>query len=465
MARKTKSEPVLTPEEKLKSALVPAEEQPYPVPKNWCWTRIDDLIEILNGYAFKSENYVDTGIRVIRIANVQDGYVEDEKPVFYPINSLKEIEKYILKDNDLLISLTGNVGRVAFLEASLLPAALNQRVGCLRLRDKSPLSIKFLFYYMLRREFQDRCIKNSKGSAQLNMSTEWLKVQAIPLPPLAEQQRIVDRIESLFAKLDEAKEKAQAVADCFENRKAALLQKAIDGKYTENWRKQNNISFPWAVRALKDVASLQTGIMKGKKYSEETVLMPYLRVANVQDGYLDLREIKEIEVAVSMISRYSLVNGDVLFTEGGDFDKLGRGTVWEGQVQNCLHQNHIFVVRPETNILNPYFLSLQAGSRYGKQYFLSCSKQTTNLASINSTQLKNFPVKIPPINEQKEIVRIVTLLLENLQQVKEAAESVIDKIETMKKTILSRAFRGELGTNDPADESAEELLKKTLQMR
>ena len=174
MAKAAKKDPALTPEEKLVQALVPESEQPYRIPENWRWTRIDDLIEILNGFAFKSEKYVDSGIRIIRIANVQDGYIEDEKPVFYPINSLNEIKKYILKDKDLLISLTGNVGRVAFMEASFLPAALNQRVGCLRLRDKSPLSIKFLFYYFLRREFQERCMENSKGSAQLNMSTEWL---------------------------------------------------------------------------------------------------------------------------------------------------------------------------------------------------------------------------------------------------------------------------------------------------
>ena len=463
MARTTKKKPAMTPEEKLEQALVPEAEQPYKVPENWCWTTIDDVLAILNGYAFKSKNYVESGIRIIRIANVQDGYVEDEKPVYYPFNSKDEIKRFLLADNDLLISLTGNVGRVAFLSADLLPAALNQRVGCLRIRDNIPLLIRFLYYFLLRREFQDSCIKNAKGSAQLNMSTEWLKHQPIPLPPLPEHHRIVTRIESLFAKLDEAREKAQAVVDGFEDRKAAILHKAFTGELTEGWRRENGIAKDdWEEKRLANVSVLQTGLMKGKRFKGNTRTMPYLRVANVQDGYLDLSEIKGIEVEESSISRYLLHEGDVLFTEGGDYDKLGRGTVWHNEIPNCLHQNHVFVVRPDIDKLLPKYLSLQAGSNYGKKYFISCSKQTTNLASINSTQLKNFPVILPQITEQKEIVEETVKYISRLQEAKEAAILAIDQIDTMKKSILARAFRGELGTNDPEEESAVELLKRVF---
>lgn len=187
-----------------------------------------------------------------------------------------------------------------------------------------------------------------------------------------------------------------------------------------------------------------------------------MRVANVQDGFLNLSEIKEIEVSEELIDRYSLKNGDVLFTEGGDYDKLGRGTVWQGQIKNCLHQNHVFVVRPQADVLSPYFLSYQAGSRYGKQYFLKCSKQTTNLASINSTQLKGFPVLMPTIEEQAQIVLLIDDLLAKEQQAKEAAEGVLDQIDLIKKSVLARAFRGELGTNDPSEESVIKLLERSF---
>ena len=136
MARTAKNEKALTPEEKLAQALVPDVEQPYRVPGNWCWTYLRTIADILNGFAFKSANYVDSGIRIIRIANVQDGYVEDDAPVYYPINSQQEIKRFLLQENDLLISLTGNVGRVALLPLSFLPAALNQRVACLRITSE-----------------------------------------------------------------------------------------------------------------------------------------------------------------------------------------------------------------------------------------------------------------------------------------------------------------------------------------
>ena len=457
MARGKKKD-TLTPEERLQAALIPESEQPYKVPENWCWIRISDIAQILNGFAFKSQMYADSGIRIIRISNVQDGYIDDDKPVFYPLDSQDFIKSFMLRDRDLLMSLTGNVGRVAIIDNSMLPAALNQRVACIRMLNPD-YNKCFLFYYFLRKEFIQDCIKNSKGSAQLNMSTEWLKGYPIPLPPLAEQQRIIDRIESLFAKLDEAKQKAQDALDSFETRKAAILHKAFTGELTAQWRKKHSIGMEsWETKKLSEVSTLQTGLMKGKNYSGKTVMLPYLRVANVQDGFLNLSEIKEIEVSEELIDRYSLKNGDVLFTEGGDYDKLGRGTVWQGQIKNCLHQNHVFVVRPQADVLSPYFLSYQAGSRYGKQYFLKCSKQTTNLASINSTQLKGFPVLMPTIEEQAQIVLLIDDLLAKEQQAKEAAEGVLDQIDLIKKAILARAFRGELGTNDPCEESAVELL-------
>jgi type I restriction enzyme S subunit len=163
----------------------------------------------------------------------------------------------------------------------------------------------------------------------------------------------------------------------------------------------------WKVKKLQQVAKIQTGLAKGKKNIKNPIKLPYLRVANVQDGYLDLTEIKEIEVDQENIERYQLQMNDILLTEGGDFDKLGRGHLWKDEIPVCLHQNHIFVVRVNRDVLDPHFFSSLTGSEYGKKYFLSCAKQTTNLASINSTQLKNFPAIIPPLPEQRRITEIL----------------------------------------------------------
>jgi type I restriction enzyme S subunit len=163
----------------------------------------------------------------------------------------------------------------------------------------------------------------------------------------------------------------------------------------------------WLVAHLRDVASVQTGFAKGKTASEGAVSVPYLRVANVQDGYVILANVTNIDVTPTQVERYGLRSGDVLFTEGGDFNKLGRGTVWRGQISPCLHQNHVFAVRPAADKLLPEFLAALAASSHGRRYFQSASKQSTNLASINSTQLKTFPLLLPPLPVQRKIAEIL----------------------------------------------------------
>jgi len=186
----------------------------------------------------------------------------------------------------------------------------------------------------------------------------------------------------------------------------------------------------WERRTLRDVAEIRTGLAKGKSGLREPVSVPYLRVANVQDGYIDLNEVKLISVEKEKVERYSLQKGDVLMTEGGDFNKLGRGAVWKNQINPCLHQNHVFAVRTNSKVLLSTFLAALSGSHYGKNYFLSCAKKSTNLASISSTQLKEFPVLLPPMKEQMKISKILSTwdkaiastekLLANSQQQKKA---------------------------------------------
>lgn len=159
----------------------------------------------------------------------------------------------------------------------------------------------------------------------------------------------------------------------------------------------------WRIKSLEDVAEVRTGVAKGKTDIKDPVSLPYLRVANVQDGHLDLSEIKMIQVARGEIERYRLHAGDVVLTEGGDLDKLGRGHIWRGQIDPCLHQNHVFAVRLAGGVLKPEFLTLLTASSPGRRYFLGCAKRTTNLASINATQLRQFPVLVPPPREQERL--------------------------------------------------------------
>lgn len=211
------------------------------------------------------------------------------------------------------------------------------------------------------------------------------------------------------------------------------------------------LPFGWKKTALDHVAEVQTGIAKGKAINGVVVTLPYLRVANVQDGHVDLSVIKEITLKPSEVQRYSLRAGDVLFTEGGDFDKLGRGTVWNGEIQPCLHQNHVFAVRPKTDRLLPEFLAFQAASEYGRRYFQLSSKQSTNLASINSTQLKQFPVLLPSLPEQRKIAEILRTwdeAIEKLEALRAAKKKVRDAAlqKILNNPNWPEASVGELGT-------------------
>lgn len=456
MARGKKKEENLTLEEKLKQALVPEEEWPYEVPGNWCWVRLKDVAFVITGGTpskNKPEYYGGT-FPFFKSADLDYG-----RNMVAASEFLSEEGKAVsrcIPAKSTAVCCIGSIGKCGYL---CVDGTTNQQINSAIPKVNS----LFLYYYCNTILFTKQLRLKASATTISIVNKSKMEQCLFPLPPLREQQRIANHIEEMFYKLDEIKEKTQLVLESSEDRKAAILYKAFSGALTAKWRKHKGVSFEgWITKPLSEVATLQTGLMKGKRNNQKTVLLPYLRVANVQDGYLDLKEIKNIEVDVLKIERYRLKKGDVLFTEGGDFDKLGRSSVWNEEIPDCIHQNHIFVVRTQTDTLDPYFLSLQAGSRYGKTYFIGCSKQTTNLASINSTQLKNFPVLIPTIEEQREIVNILNFFLGKEEQIKQNCLKLLEKIEEIKKSILSRAFRGELGTNNPDEESSIELLKTIL---
>ena len=198
------------------------------------------------------------------------------------------------------------------------------------------------------------------------------------------------------------------------------------------------LSGHWHVMALEDVAEIQTGLSKSATRQGEFIRMPYLRVANVQDGHFDLSEIKEIDVPKDLVDRFRVRIGDVLLTEGGDFDKLGRGAVWHGQIKDCVHQNHIYVVRPYPNKLDARFFAFQTQGPSGRAYFQSCSKQSTNLASVNSTQLRQFPTALPALSEQRKIADILTTWDDALEKL----DALITAKERHKKSLMQQLLTG-----------------------
>jgi type I restriction enzyme S subunit len=195
----------------------------------------------------------------------------------------------------------------------------------------------------------------------------------------------------------------------------------------------------WSRQLLEDVAEVRTGLAKGKKNIIDPVTLPYIRVANVQDGHLDLREIKRIQVARAEVKRYSLQEGDILLTEGGDFDKLGRGTMWRNEIPECLHQNHIFVVRADRGRILPDYLVWLTNSPHGREYFRRCSKQSTNLASINTRQLKRYPVVLPGHDEQLRIAKVLWCSDKGLG----VAKQLLKAHRKLKRGLLQKLLTGE----------------------
>lgn len=356
--------------------------------------KLGDVCDILNGFAFKSDNYVDEGIRIIRIANVQKGFIEDSAPVFYPMD-FQGLDKYMLQEGDLLISLTGNVGRVAMLQNEMLPAALNQRVACLRIKS-TRISKKYLFHILNSDYFEQQCIMSAKGVAQKNMSTEWLKECEIPLFSIEKQGEIISVLDKLRKVIKKREDEL------------IKLDELVKARFVEVFGDMFLNSNSWIEQPLESLADVVSGITKGRKTKEKNLIeVPYMAVSNVKDGYIDWTTVKTIEATKQEIEQYRLLPDDVLMTEGGDPDKLGRGAILKEPLENCIHQNHIFRVRLNESLILPIFFAEYLKHQKAKRYFGGCAKQTTGIASINMRQLKALPVLIPPIELQEQFVTFV----------------------------------------------------------
>lgn len=268
------------------------------------------------------------------------------------------------------------------------------------------------------------------------------------VPPLVEQRRIAATLQAV----DDAIAADEAVVEQLERVRRyqaedLLTRGLVQHRHEVKHSAIGTIPSSWTVRALSDVALVQTGLAKGKAPAGAVLDLPYLRVANVQDGYVDLEEVKTVSVEPGALDRYRLRAGDVLFTEGGNFDQLGRGCVWRGQINPCLHQNHVFAVRTGTDLL-PEFLAAHAASGRGRSYFLGCAKRTTNLASINSTQLKALPVPIPPLTEQQAIVNALGAVAARL----DAERAVVAERRRIKAALATALLTGQIRVpaQDPA---------------
>jgi type I restriction enzyme, S subunit len=241
--------------------------------------------------------------------------------------------------------------------------------------------------------FQDQIV--AKGSTNYAaIRPRDVEAYVLPLPDIVTQRRIISEVRAIEEHVRRAASEQSEIQTAVE----ALRRSASDALFG----RLNGHGY--SITPLGDVAEIKSGVTLGRRLTGDTVTLPYLRVANVQDGRLDLATVKEVPIRADEADKWRLIPGDVLLTEGGDWDKLGRGTVWRGELPVCIHQNHIFRVRTDPQEVLPEYLAAQVGSPAGKAYFQSASKQTTNLASINQKQLRAFPLVLPPVAVQSDVV-------------------------------------------------------------
>jgi len=298
----------------------------------------------------------------------------------------------------------------------------------------------------------------SGAAGQQRVPKQYVLDSRIPLAPLAEQKRIVDKLDAVLARVDACRERLDRLPDILKRFRHAVLAAATSGTLTEDWRESASKPDAWTNVRLDQIADVAGGLTKdAKKQSDGDAAIPYLRVANVQRGYLDLSEVKTIRVPNQKLASLLLEPGDILFTEGGDIDKLGRGWVWEGQIARCTHQNHVFRARLFDKANQPKYISWW-GNHRGLDFFLKGGKQTTNLASINKSQLRALPISLPPSDEQAEIVHRVGTLFAYADRLEARYAAARAQVERLAPALIEKAFRGELVPQDPNDEPASVLL-------
>ncbi|WP_447751969.1 hypothetical protein [Pseudomonas nicosulfuronedens] len=284
----------------------------------------------------------------------------------------------------------------------------------------------------------------------------------VPLPniPLDEQETIAAFLDRETAKIDSLiAEQEKLIALLAEKRQATISHAVTRGLNPNAPMKDSGVAWlgevpaHWTLTRLKFIASVQTGIAKGKDMAgKETISVPYLRVANVQDGYLALDDVAMIEIELEQLERYRLLPGDVLMNEGGDFDKLGRGAVWNGEVEDCIHQNHVFAVRPYG--VDCEWLNRVTSSSYAQFYFMGRSKQSTNLASISSTNIMELPVLLPPAEECQVILERLNSELKRLDTLSANASLAIQLLQERRSALITAAVTGQIDVRGLVKEEA-----------
>lgn len=456
-----KKKTALTIEERLQQALVPAEEQPYEVPENWVWVRLGNFIDLLRGVSYKKHDVhnekMENDCLILRGGNIIEGGLDLNADNVYVDKSLVSEAQLIRKNDIIIVSSTGSVkviGRAGLAFYDYNDVAFGAFLTLARPKNGCNKSFVDLFFqsFLYRQSIREL----ASGVNINNIRSEYITNMTLPLPPLSEQQRIVERIKKLFAKLDEAKERLQEVADSFAVRKAAILHKAFTGELTQQWRRENGVSDEsWEEKKLGEVGVLERGRSKHRPRNDERLfggIYPFIQTGDVANADMFIEKHSQTLSDFGMQQSKLFAKNTICITIAANIGKVAILSY-----DSCFPDSVVGLTTDEKNSYKYvyYYLSTQ-------QKELESKAPATAQKNINLKVLNDLDIPLPSLPEQHEIVRLIDDLLARERAAQQATEQALVSIDLMKKSILARAFRGELGTNKASEASALELLRQVL---
>lgn len=438
----------------LEDAIVPVDEQPYQIPENWCWTRIKHVSDVVTGStpSKKHAEYYGGDFPFFKPADLEagDNVVEATE---YLSEEGKNVSRIIPKLSTAVCCI-GSIGKTGLIRVE---GTTNQQINSM-IPKINPL---YLYYYSKSNVFIEELWNKSTATTISLVNKKNMETNTIPLAPLAEQKRIVEQIESLFSKLDEAKEKAQEVIDRIETNIEAILYNAFSGKLTQYWRKENGVDYNWEKSTLsKIVSGLKYGSSEKCDYNNNGT--PVLRIPNIGEGVIDFSDLKYMQGELENSSHEVFKNDILIIRSNGSRDLVGKCAIVPALERRFAYASFLIRIKASDKVL-PNYLVRYINSSMARGQLFAKAKSSSGIHNINSKELGSIRIDVPTIEEQTEILKIIEPLIKKELAVKNITSHMIENIAELKKSILTKAFRGELGTNVSSEESSIELLKKTIE--
>ncbi|AUX86942.1 hypothetical protein C3F34_13465 [Acinetobacter sp. ACNIH2] len=419
------------------------------IPREW---KIVPLKYMCSGFVkdgpHETPKFIDEGIPFLSVDGIQNNKLVFEGCRYI---SIEDDVRFSLKckprKGNILLGKAASVGKVAFVEND---NDFNVWSPLAVINPKDIRLGRFIFYCLQSYELQLQCDVFSNSNTQKNLGMTTIDNLSFPYPSINEAEKISDFLDQETAKIDSLIAKQVKLIELLKEKRQAVISHAVTKGLNPNVPMKDSgvewlgeVPEHWRICRLKHVGYIQSGIAKGKDLTGKTsISVPMLRVANVQDGYLNLDEVHQIDIEPEQLERYLLQNGDVLMNEGGDNDKLGRGAVWRNEIKNCIHQNHVFAIR--TTVIEPEWLDILTRASYAKFHFFRQSKQSTNLASISATNIKETPILVPPNNEREQILGYLNRQFNQFSKLENRCYQQVELLKERRTALISAAVTGKI---------------------